>query len=522
MRPLYTAKQVREADNYALEKLNIPGSVLMENASRSVFEEILKNYKEPDRNLYIGIICGKGNNGGDGYALARHFINNGYKVCIVSLGIYDELTPDAQLNYEIIEKLMNIYTESIHIDFEQIKDLNRLNECSMIIDAVFGTGFKGEVKEPYKGIIEKLNTMDPFKISIDLPSGLDADTGYGDTVFRADLTITLAETKRGLCFSRGYVNSGTLVKGYIGIGDEYFNFQEIEDYLVEPEDALNGLPVKTLDLYKYTAGKVVVIAGSGTMPGAAVYAANSAMKSGAGAVYLAFPDSIKALAQTKLDAALVFAYRDEGSEIFRTDNLNEIIDKVKWSDVTAIGPGLGREADTADAVIRLLEKTPGKKMVIDADALWALRNNRYQEVDLSNKILTPHYREFCELIGIDLKTLQKDVLFYGKEFSAKTQSYLVLKGAPTIIFTPEGDALINSTGNPGMAKFGSGDVLTGIIAGFTAQSDSTEEVLVSAVYLHSLSADLLLKEKTEFGINPSDIIENFPNAINFLRKSLEQ
>ncbi|MFA3782102.1 NAD(P)H-hydrate dehydratase [Melioribacteraceae bacterium 4301-Me] len=522
MIPLYSAQQIRDADNFAINSLGMPSIILMENAARSIYENVILNLSEKIEFKNVGILCGKGNNGGDGFATARHFLNNGYRVIIVSLGTEEELKGDALVNFRILSNIISFYPESKIIFYESVKDLSDLYTCDLIIDAMLGTGSRGELSEPYKSIVDKVNEIDCYKIAVDLPTGLDLEYAWGETIFNADLTITLAELKNGLFYSKGYKHSGEIVKGSIGIGKKYFEQLSVSEYLIEPEDAYFGIPQRELDDYKYSAGKVFVIAGSANLPGASFFTANSALKAGAGACFLAFPNSIKVLAQEKLEGAIVLPYNDNSKGYLSIDNCDEIREKIIWSDVTAIGPGLGREKETQEAVLKILSENKNTTFIIDADAIYALGNNNFKEISLKGKVLTPHHKEFASMLGVDLTKLNKEQMSIGKNFAIETGCYLVLKGAPTIIFTPEGDALINTTGNPGMAKFGSGDVLVGIIAGFLAQANNLEDALISAVYLHSLSADILLEEKTELGITPNDIMENFPNAIKFIRNSFIQ
>jgi NAD(P)H-hydrate epimerase len=519
MIPLYSAQQVREADIYAIDKLGIPSIVLMENAARSIYSEIIDNMGDSLANKNVGIICGKGNNGGDGFALARHFLNEDYTVYVVSLGAEDELKGDALINFRIVKNIIIEYPLSKIVVYGSHKDLSPLEDCSIIVDAMLGTGTRGDLTEPYKEIVEKLNLIESYKVAVDLPTGLDLENSSGDIVFNADLTITLSEFKTGLFYGRGYVNCGKIIKGSIGIGGEYYSKLTVNDYLIEPEDAFLGMPIKELDQHKYSAGKVFVIAGSGKLPAASFFSSNSVLRSGAGSCYLAFPKSIKTLAQQKLSAAIVLAYEDEGTEFLSDANLKEIEGKITWSDVTAIGPGLGREEKTVSAVLEILRNNKSKTFVIDADGIYALGKEEYKKIHLKSKILTPHHKEFADLLGINQDLLEKDLMTIGKNFATENGCYLVLKGAPTIIFNSEGEAFINTAGNPGLAKFGSGDVLTGIIAGFIAQSDNIEEALVSAVYIHSLTADLLLEEKTEYGYTCQDLIEGIPYAIKFILKS---
>lgn len=518
MIPLYLAQQVREADSYAINSLGIPSIVLMENAARSIYSVIVQHGEDITGNV-AGIICGKGNNGGDGFALARQLIINNFDVRVISLGAEEELKGDALTNFKILKNLLEEYPESKLIIYNSQKDLSTLDDCSLIIDAMLGTGSRGELTEPYKTIVDHLNQLDGFKVSIDLPTGLDLENSSGQTIFNADLTVTLSEYKVGLFYGKGYVHSSEVVVGSIGIGDEYYKKITSEDYLVEPEDAFYGLPDKSLDAHKYSAGRVLVIAGSGNYPGAACFVANSVLVSGAGSCFLAFPQSIKSIAQLKLDSAVVLSYDDERYEYLRDSNLKELEAKIDWADVVAIGSGLGKEESTQKFVIDLLKNYKLKKMVIDADALFALNNGEYKKLNLKNKVLTPHHKEFADLLNLPVDEVEKNLLKLGKEFSKTTGCYLVLKGAPTLTFNPEGELFINSSGNPGMAKFGTGDVLTGIVSGFLAQSNEIEEPLISAVYLHSLTADLLLEKKTEFGYTSQDIVKEFPHAIKFILDS---
>jgi NAD(P)H-hydrate epimerase len=520
MIPLFTSEQVRAADNYAIKKLGIPSIVLMENASLSIFHSILEYVPDLNFNDTVGIIAGKGNNGGDGFALARQLFNAGIPVKVISMGKENQLKGDALTNYRILKKLIADSRISSLKTFTSLRDLNQFSSCLIIVDALLGTGAKGELKKPYAGIVEKLNKFDAIRVAVDIPTGLDIDTAFTNLCFDADLTVSLAELKRGLFYNSGYAYGGEVVQGSIGLGYEYFDSLNVNDYLIEPEDCENNLPVKEIDAHKYSGGKVLTIAGSGDLPGAAFFTANTVLASGGGASVLAFPNSMKQLAQQMLDGATVISYEDKNSAIFKNQNIAELEEKIKWADVIALGPGLGREVDTQNAVIQLLKNYKNKKFVIDADAIYALRNKAYKKVDLTNKVLTPHHREFSDLLGIELFDLKKNILEIGRKFTRVTKTYLVLKGAPTIIFNPEGEAFINSSGNEGMAKFGTGDVLTGLIASMIAQSGEIENAVIASVYLHGLSADLLLDKLTEFGVSASGIMNNIPRAIKFLRKSV--
>lgn len=522
MIPLFSTHQVRETDNYAINELKIPGILLMENASLEIFNNVDIARNELNLLKRIAFICGKGNNGGDGYAASRHFFNKGYEVTIIKIGDENEMSNDCRTNYQILRNLRSDRKSVKFIDYHSLNDLKNIKDYPVIVDAMLGSGIEGDLKEPYRSIVAEINNYKAFKVAVDIPTGLNADKGYAESVFKSDLTITLGELKQGLFFGNGAVCSGKVLKGDIGIGFSMYGKYDTPVYLIEPEDAYECLPLKKKDDYKYSAGKVFIIAGSGDLPGAAALTSKAALLSGTGASILAYPKSVRRLVHKDLGEVIVNAYEDEKSEILKPGNIKEIDKRIKWADVIAIGPGLGREPETIEAVLKIIKERHYQNIVIDADAIFALGESGYQHYNLRKAVLTPHHAEFAHLIGISLSDFERDMLKYGTEFSLETGSYLVLKGAPTIIFTPEGDSLINTTGNPGMAKFGTGDVLTGVIASFVAQKKNPEESVVAAVYIHSLSADLLLNKYTEYGYTATDISKNVSSAINFLRKTFAQ
>ncbi|MGB5892861.1 MAG: NAD(P)H-hydrate dehydratase [Ignavibacteriaceae bacterium] len=516
MIPLFSTKQIRRFDVYAINKLGLPGIMLMENASREIFERIISSFVFNS----IGFVCGKGNNGGDGFAAARHFVNAGYKVKVFYLGNQNEMTPDCRMNFSILKKMEKSHSNLSIAKYKSVKTLSSLKNYELICDALLGSGAKGKLREPFLSIVHSLNRMQKFKVAIDIPTGLDVDKGYGEDIFHSDLTITLGGFKKGLFFSDGYSHSGDIEKGRIGVSDNYLESITTKDYLIEPEDALIGLPKKAKSIHKYSAGKVLNICGSESFPGAAALTSKAALKIGAGASILAFPKSIRNFIQKKMSEVVVHTYEDDNKGFLSEKNVDALLQKIKWADVVTIGPGISRSKQTQNAVIKLLKERNFKNVIIDADAVFALNKNRFKDINLKNSVLTPHLGEFADLLGLSVSVIKQDVLKYGRNFTNKTGVYLVLKGAPTIIFTPNGDALINSSGNPSLAKFGTGDVLTGTIAGLLSQYDEIEKAVVSAVYIHGLAADLLVASKTEYSLMAGELLNYLPNTIKFIRNSL--
>lgn len=520
MIPLFSVDQIRYIDKKAVESLGFEGSILMENASINIYNAIIENFEFLTRENVIGIICGRGNNGGDGFAVARHFANNGFIVKVLYLYEPQKLSNDALFNFNIITNKEH-YKESILLKkYQKESDIHFIDDATIVLDAMLGSGFSGELKEPYKSIVSYINNNDFVRVAVDVPTGLNPDTGYGDPVFNSDLTITLGELKKGLFFGEGYAHSGKVVKGDIGINNKLYDQFEVEDYVIEPEDVAFNLPEKRKDIHKYSAGKVLSIAGSAGFPGAALLTAFSALKSGAGASVLAFPVSARVMLNTTYPELVYELYNDECSGYLTSTSIEQLKERILWADCIAVGPGIGREEATIDAIKLLLKKNISSRIVIDADAIFALAKIGYQKTNLRNCVLTPHLGEFASLINTTVDELKKDLLKIGKSFAQENKCHLLLKGPRSIIFNPAGEAFINSTGNPGMAKFGTGDVLTGMIAGFISQYGEIENGLITSLYLHSLTGDLLKEKYSEYGFTAVQLIEGMPDSINFLRNSI--
>jgi len=359
MIPLYSTKQIREIDEYAIKELKIPRIVLMENASLQIYNHTIDKIATSFNK--VGFICGKGNNGGDGFAAARHFYNNGFEVVVIYIASPEELSGDALTNFNILKNIAQTDSLINLKKFNSTQDLKILQTCDVIFDALLGSGAKGELTNPYSSIIKKINEINCYKVAIDIPTGLNSDTGYTKEAFKANLTITLAEFKKGLFIGNSPDFTGEIVKGEIGISHSAFEKFEIDDYLIEPEDAFVSLPDKRKTVHKYSAGKVFTIAGSGNYPGAAALTSQAALKAGAGASILAFPVSIKNIIHSKLVEVVVQGYDDHGTEHLNLDNLKELEERIDWADVIAIGPGLGRDNSTQAAVVGVIRNRTNKK-----------------------------------------------------------------------------------------------------------------------------------------------------------------
>ncbi|MCK6612723.1 MAG: NAD(P)H-hydrate dehydratase [Ignavibacteriaceae bacterium] len=528
MIPLYTSGQVRQFDRDVIERSQVPSIVLMENASKNIYQISITELKLDPDNDVIGIVCGKGNNGGDGYSLARHFLNGGYQVLLVSLFDISELSPDAAANYRILLNSRNTYPQLELVNYKSLIDLAPLLNVTVLFEAILGSGVKGPLQESLHPVIKKMNLLSARKIALDIPAGIDADTGsltgdyseYGkEMVFKADYTISLAAYKRGLFFGDGYLHSGKVIPADIG-----FRFDPellpAEDYLVEPEDCFYSLPVKERGIHKYSGGRLLIIAGSRTYPGAAVLSAKAALKTGCGSVKLAVPSSVYTAIVSQLNQPelIIVQYDDAGKGYLIPEALPELKKQTEESDTLLIGPGLGRSEETVSALRELLKWEVAA--VLDADGLNAISSG-ISEFPLNQVILTPHPGEFSRLTGKNIDVMRKDLLSAGKSFAEENNVILVYKDFRTIIFGDSGESFINTTGNQGLAKIGSGDVLAGMISGFYAQYKDREKAVISGVYLHGLAADILSANKTFYGYSASDIIDIIPDAIKLLRESVD-
>lgn len=507
-----------EIDQASAEKLNIPTIILMENAGRSVVEYIEKifNIKErdfPNKNFLI--FCGKGNNGGDGFVSARFLLNKKANVKVILLGKFDELKGDAKINAERYRNMGGEIIELNKEDFSFVDFFWQNKKDTYIIDAIFGTGFKGEITGVYKRVIEFINQTNFPIIAVDVPSGVTEEGKISNICVKADFTITMGFIKRSLLLppARNYV--GKIFIGDIGTFYEYFNKQG-NTYLIEEEDIKEFLPKRVSWGHKGTFGTCLVIAGSRGYSGAASLTALGALKIGSGLVYLATPTTIINVVETKLTEVVKIPLNWEDG--FTLDNLDKIDSLLSKIDVVAIGPGIGTTVRTKEFIKKFLILISERKIpiVIDADGINCLSEEIGLLKDLSKKvlvILTPHPGELSRLIKVSPEKINEDRIEIARSFSQEYGVYLVLKGSPTVIGVPEGIVYVNPTGNSGLASGGSGDVLTGFITGLLAQKLSPEKASIVGVYLHGLSADLALENQTEYDFIASDILTYLPRAI---------
>ena len=518
-----TAAEMRQIDQDTIEGIGIPGIVLMETAGSAIVRSIGQHYPACKR---IGILVGKGNNGGDGIVIARQLAHAGRDVHLFLVSPPENFTGEAHINLQIAKNL-KLRIEEIPTDttpgVEKDASLNYIASCELLVDAILGTGLRGAVRDPIATIISTINNLPIPILSVDLPSGLDADTGNPlGTCVQADRTVTIGLPKRGLLVHPGAELIGKLEVADIGFPEQIIEAQDIKANWTTALQATKWVPRRPAASHKGTYGRVCIVAGSTGMTGAAALASEAALRAGAGLVSLTVPKHLNPILESLLPEVMTLPMpeTDAGSlAASATSSILEFAERTKA--VLAIGPGLSQNPETVTLVHQLVrenqEQGLGLRMVIDADGLNALAQTKELLSFLNEEaVLTPHPGEMARLTNTSIPTLEADRISTAQQFANEHDITLIFKGAPTVTGTPNGDVWINSTGNPGMATGGMGDLLTGIIAGLMAQGVSNERAAALGVYVHGLAGDIAAKKLGMHGLIASDVLKLVPEAISSL------
>jgi len=504
-----TAKQIGNIDRRAIRAFGIPGPVLMENAASAIAFEMERFFEGLD-GVKVGIICGKGNNGGDGLALARRLRIRGVPVRVCLLASFAALKGEAKLNLAILRKT----------DVEIMPNASAPAIAEMIawsnvlVDAMLGVGLSSPLKGNYAVAAELMNLAGRPVVAVDIPTGINADTGevMGSAV-RADLTVTMVLPKRGLVLYPGAAFAGQVRVADIGIPQEVIEKEDIRIGLLEHGLAWGLTGERDRDSHKGDFGHLMVIAGSLGKAGAAVMAAKGALRTGAGLVTVAAPMGLIPVIQQQVMEAMCIPAGESIDGTLGMGSENELIKASGSMTACAIGPGLTTHYETVQ-VVRSLVQRMSIPLVIDADGVNALAGF----ADMLKKakapvVMTPHPGEMARLMGVTTDDVQNDRIGMASNVAATFGVTVVLKGAGTVIATPHGEVFINTTGNPGMATGGTGDVLTGMIGSLLAQGYGPTQASCLAVYLHGLAGDLAAEEKGETGMIAGDVIGKIPEAI---------
>jgi ADP-dependent NAD(P)H-hydrate dehydratase / NAD(P)H-hydrate epimerase len=513
---IVTASEMREIDRVTSERFGVPSLTLMENAGAAVAEFAARTYVS---NLPFGVICGKGNNGGDGFVIARHLHEAKKNVRVLLLADPAELRGDAAINYEKlpVKAAVAKTPEELHSDSARV-----VLESTVLIDAILGTGFRPPVSGLYAQAIEKINASTAPVIAVDIPSGADADVMGSQTgaVARADAIVTFTAPRPAHVF--GYLTKGPIVVAPIGSPDEAIQ-SSLNLNSITPKEVAPLLAPRPRDSNKGMYGHVLVVGGSLGKAGAAAMAGFSALRAGAGLVTVATPRCVLPTVAGFHPELMTEPLEETGDGTISTHALEAIEQLAAKKTVLAIGPGISRNEETAEVVRKIVANTD-VPLVLDADGLNAFEHHP-DELKGNDRtlVLTPHPGEMSRLTGLATAAIQRDRISVARKFAQEYGVILVLKGDRTIVANPEGEAWVNPTGNPGMATGGTGDILTGMIAGLLAQFPQRPfEAVLAAVYLHGLAGDLACYGTYSAGFGEqsliaTDLISAFPAAFRRAR-----
>jgi NAD(P)H-hydrate epimerase len=510
MRVLNSA-QMREADRRATDDIGIPSLVLMENAGRQVVAAMEAVYSDLAERQ-IAVLCGRGNNGGDGFVVARTLMQRGVDVSVFLMGRVADVRGDARVNLEILGRLGLTVVEIADSQAWELH-FSEVSDCTMIVDAIFGTGLNAPVSGFIESVVADVNASGIPVVAIDLPSGLSADSAdpIGPSI-DAGLTVTLAAPKLPLVLPPGETHSGDIVIADIGIPSDVIEGLDGPRVALLTRASMRELITpRTADSHKGDYGHILLVAGSRGKTGAAHLAAVGALRSGAGLVTIATPAACQAVLST-MGPEYMTEGLDETDEGLDPEGVDRVLEMAR--DVIAVGPGLGRASGTREFVRQLVDRA-STPLVIDADGLHAFAEypDRLSGREGRDVIITPHPGEMARLLGMSTDEVQASRIEIARNFAVAHHVYVVLKGHRTLIATPDERVFINPTGNAGMATGGTGDVLTGMIAAWLAQLLDAEAACRLAVYLHGMAGDLAEADEGEVSMTSADVAGHLGDAM---------
>ncbi len=500
-------KDMQQMDKYTIEEIGLPGVVLMENAGAKVVDEIIDS--SPCQNPKMIVLAGGGNNGGDGFVVARRLFDLGWEPLLCLLVNPDRIKGDAKINYDVyINRGLPIF----YLNADNMQDLkDRLQQADIIVDAILGTGVNGPVREPFAQVISLVNEIEGEKliISVDIPSGVSSDTGKveGEAI-KATKTITFVFPKKGFFLNDGPMHVGEWKVVDISVPPSIAKELCLDLPKVITEKLVQAsIPKRPQNGHKGTFGHVLILGGSRNFVGAPIFSAKAALHSGAGLITLGIPETIYPIAAAQNPESL-FLPLSETDGHFDPKAIDELKLKLDQFDSIAIGPGMSRFFGGEKWIKSLIISLDNQPVVVDADALYLLRNNLELVRQYKGPVIfTPHPGEMARLINKSVKELEADRIEIAKNFAREYDVFLLLKGHRSIIADPDGNVYINPSGNDALGKGGSGDVLTGLIASFLAQGAAPINALVSASYIHARAGEEKAITLSRYGVTPFDIID---------------
>lgn len=511
MRKILTAAQMQTIDKRAIEEYGIPGMILMENAGRGAVD-FLKGRFPGLGSKKVVVFAGKGNNGGDGFVMARHLLNLGAEVRVLLVGKISELKADARRNLEIALK---IGVEINEVDAGNFKSFDhRLRHSDLIVDAIFGTGLSQPAVGFFAEVFEAVNQLRKFVVSVDIPSGVDSDSGrLTGPHIEADLTLALAALKRSHVIFPAAQVMGDVEVIDIGVPLKAWDSGSQPLQMTEPGDVAAWFRRRSRNAHKGDFGHALVVAGSLGKGGAAGLAALGALRAGGGLTTLALPESCwKAVEFNPLEVMTVpLPETKNGTLALKAKD--PLMEQIQGKSVVAVGPGVSTDPETVQL---LKEFLPAVRLplVLDADALNCLALSGGLDCLKSPEvILTPHPKEMSRISGLSVQEIQENRVETARRFAMENSVSLELKGARSIMAFADGSVFINPTGNPGMATAGSGDVLTGIIAGLISQGLKIDRAVIAGTYLHGLAGDIYCEKNLEASMIAGDLLDNLPESM---------
>lgn len=515
---LLTAAQMRAVDNQVVTETGIPSIVLMENAGRQV-AEVAATFLEKSQGRKIAILTGKGNNAGDGFVAARYLSNLGYKVRLFLCARAEELVHDALANYRICEQLGIDMQE---VDEQYLPKLRfGLSLTDLVVDALLGTGIRGEPQGIMAQVIQLVNEVEKPVLAVDVPSGLDASIGTAyRPCIKANMTVTFAAPKVGLFIHPGVRQTGLVYVANIGIPPKILNLGG-PGSLLTASATKELIPCRVVHGHKGTFGHVLLLAGSVGMTGAASLATYGALRSGAGLVSLGVPASLNDILEMKVTEAMTIPLPETAERSLSVAALPIIQRLLPHMDAVVIGPGLGQHDSTGELVEALLLEATCP-VLLDADGLNLAAKTRCLDKRQIDKdcplVITPHPGEMARLLECSIADIEKDRIRAALTAAQRFSCIAVLKGAGTVVGAWDGRFWVNTTGNPGMATGGTGDVLSGMVGGFMAGGIDPVAAARAAVYIHGLAGDMALKKQGEVSLLAGDLVEAIPEALNAIQK----
>ncbi len=498
MIPLLSENEARNLDERTIRTGRLNGADLMENAGKQSARYFVENIQDVFSQAVL-IVAGKGNNGGDGIVMHHYLLQFGVDSTLLLLS---ESEPERTVvrSHDIPDDTVIIYNETLEI-----------NSFDWIVDAVFGIGLKRDITGMYENLIHKI-TFCANMISIDIPTGIYTDTGVaGNCAVRSKITLTMGYPKPGLFLNEGLSHSGKVVTLDIGFDD--LEEGAVKQFLMTRADIRGRLKSYPLHANKFSRGKIITYAGSKGMTGAAILACKSAYRSGSGIIRLIVPESLNSVFEATLTETITVPVADGQKGYLTSDSTEPVNRELDWGDVLICGPGLGTMPEAVALTGEIL-KFWEKPLVLDASGFEPLINGSISISDLPQEsILSPHLHEFCRLFNKDKKEVTSDPLGALRSVSALLEGrVLILKGAPTLILTNSGMICFMTQGNPILATAGSGDVLSGLLAGLLAQGYSTDDSAFIATWIHAECAKLFIRDRGPKGLVASDLINYIPGA----------